>query len=234
MIRLAETIDALRPLCGSAFGCQILSSALAYGLSRPFAQFWTDGAAAYGMLDGVMRIAGAVEDPEEARSFLGAVGAAQVVCSAENGARLGLRAAARGAVLEKDLAGAPAPAEPAPVRAVYEVLAANGMAGDFEPFYLDLSHRLRHGAARASVLYAGGEAVAAAAAALAGETALVTAVAVLPAEQGKGYGGAVLRAVEAQLGGCRAYLLRAEHENERFYARRGYVQSGAWCAGVLE
>ena len=222
MIRLAETIDALRPLCGSAFGCQILSSALAYGLSRPFAQFWTDGAAAYGMLDGVMRIAGAVEDPEEARSFLGAVGAAQVVCSAENGARLGLRAAARGAVLEKDLAGAPAPAEPAPVRAVYEVLAANGMAGDFEPFYLDLSHRLRHGA------------VAAAAAALAGESALVTAVAVLPAEQGKGYGGAVLRAVEAQLGGCRVYLLRAEHENERFYARRGYVQSGAWCAGVLE
>ena len=152
MIRLAETIDALRPLCGSAFGCQILSSALAYGLSRPFAQFWTDGAAAYGMLDGVMRIAGAVEDPEEARSFLGAVGAAQVVCSAENGARLGLRAAARGAVLEKDLAGAPAPAEPAPVRAVYEGLAANGMAGDFEPFYLDISHRLRHGAARASVL----------------------------------------------------------------------------------
>ena len=151
------------------------------------------------MLDGVMRIAGAVEDPEEARSFLGAVGAAQVVCSAENGARLGLRAAARGAVLEKDLAGAPAPAEPAPVRAVYEVLAANGMA-----------------------------------AALAGESALVTAVAVLPAEQGKGYGGAVLRAVEAQLGGCRVYLLRAEHENERFYARRGYVQSGAWCAGVLE
>ena len=203
MIRLAETIDALRPLCGSAFGCQILSSALAYGLSRPFAQFWTDGAA-------------------------------QVVCSAENGARLGLRAAARGAVLEKDLAGAPAPAEPAPVRAVYEVLAANGMAGDFEPFYLDLSHRLRHGAARASVLYAGGEAVAAAAAALAGESALVTAVAVLPAEQGKGYGGAVLRAVEAQLGGCRAYLLRAEHENERFYALRGYMQSGAWCAGVLE
>ena len=109
-----------------------------------------------------------------------------------------------------------------------------GAAGDFEPFYLDLSHRLRHGAARASVLYAGGEAVAAAAAALAGESALVTAVAVLPAEQGKGYGGAVLRAVEAQLGGCRVYLLRAEHENERFYARRGYVQSGAWCAGVLE
>ena len=58
MIRLAETADALRPLCGSAFGCPILSAAAAYGFSRPFAQFWTDGAAAYGMLDGVMRIAG--------------------------------------------------------------------------------------------------------------------------------------------------------------------------------
>ena len=120
------------------------------------------------------------------------------------------------------------------MRAVYDVLAANDMAGEFEPFYLDLSHRLRHGAARASVLYAGGEAVAAAVAALAGESALVTAVAVLPAWQNKGYGGAVLRAVEEQLGGRRAYLLRAEHENERFYARHGYVPCGTWCAGVLE
>ena len=135
MIRLAETADALRPLCGSAFGCPILSAAAAYGFSRPFAQFWTDGAAAYGMLDGVMRIAGTVADPEEARAFLGAVGAAQVVCSAENGARLGLRVTARGAVLEKALSGAAAsPAEPAPVRAVYGVLAANDMAGEFEPF----------------------------------------------------------------------------------------------------
>lgn len=235
MIRLAETADALRPLCGSAFGCPILSAAAAYGFSRPFAQFWTAGAAAYGMLDGVMRIAGTVADPEEARAFLGAVGAAQVVCSAENGARLGLRVTARGAVLEKALSGTAAPpAEPVPVRAVYDVLAANDMAGEFEPFYLDLSHRLRHGAARASVLYAGGEAVAAAVAALAGENALVTAVAVLPAWQNKGYGGAVLRAVEEQLGGRRAYLLRAEHENERFYARRGYVPCGAWCTGVLE
>lgn len=235
MIRLAETADALRPLCGSAFGCPILSAAAAYGFSRPFAQFWTDGAAAYGMLDGVMRIAGTVADPEEARAFLGAVGAAQVVCSAENGARLGLRVTGRGTVLEKALSGAAAsPAEPAPVRAVYDVLAANDMAGEFEPFYLDLSHRLRHGAARASVLYAVGEVVAAAVAALAGENALVTAVAVLPAWQNKGYGSAVLRAVEEQLGGRRAYLLRAEHENERFYARRGYVPCGAWCAGVLE
>lgn len=234
MIRLAETADALRPLCGSAFGCPILSTAAAYGFSRPFAQFWTDGAAAYGMLDGMMRIAGTVADPEEARAFLGAVGAAQVVCSAENGARLGLRVTERGAVLEKALSGAASHRAPPSPRDVYGVLAANDMAGEFEPFYLDLSHRLRHGAVRASVLYAGGEAVAAAVAALAGENALVTAVAVLPAWQNKGYGGAVLRAVEEQLGGCRAYLLRAEHENERFYARRGYVPCGAWCAGVLE
>ena len=221
MIRLAETADALRPLCGSAFGCPILSAAAAYGFSRPFAQFWTDGAAAYGMLDGMMRIAGTVADPEEARAFLGA--------------RLGLRVTGRGTVLEKALSGAAAsPAEPVPVRAVYDVLAANDMAGEFEPFYLDLSHRLRHAAARASVLYAGGEAVAAAVAALAGENALVTAVAVMPAWQNEGYGGAVLRAVEEQLGGRRAYLLRAEHENERFYARRGYVPCGAWCTCVLE
>ena len=48
----------------------------------------------------MLRLAGTVADPEAARAFLGAVGAAQVVCSAENGARLGLRVTARGAVLE--------------------------------------------------------------------------------------------------------------------------------------
>ncbi len=147
------------------------------------------------------------------------------MCSAENGAQLGLRAAARGAVLEKDLAGAPAPRSLPPVRAVYEVLAANGMAGDFEPFYLDLSHRLRHGAARASVLYAGGEAVAAAAAALAGN-ALVTAVAVLPAEQGKGYGGAVLRRLRrSSAAAARICCARSTKTN-------GFTPSAAICRAV--
>ena len=62
---------------------------------------------------------------------------------------------------------------------------------------------------------------------------LITAVAVLPAEQRKGLGKRVMRQMEEKLFG-KVYLLRAENENERFYASLGYSPCGAWCAGVLD
>ena len=234
MIRLTESLDTLRPLCDSAFGCQILATAAAYGFVLPFAQFWTDGAAAYGKLDGVMRVAGTVEDVGEARAFLNAIGAARVFCSAENAEKLGLRVMERGVVLQKQLCGSAKDCAQPSVRDLYAVFAANNMVGEFEPFYLDLSHRLRHGAACAAEIRADGTAVAAAAAVYTEQHALITAVGVLPEQQRRGYGQAVLRAVEAQLGDRRAYVLRADQENERFYAQCGYVPCDTWCTGVLK
>ena len=40
--------------------------------------------------------------------------------------------------------------------------------------------------------------------------------------------------IEAQLGACTAYVLRAEQENEAFYASLGYVPCGVWRSGILE
>ena len=61
--------------CGSSpFGCQIRSKAQAYGFHQSFAQFWTDGEAAYGKTDGSVCIAGEITDADEARAFLRAVG----------------------------------------------------------------------------------------------------------------------------------------------------------------
>ncbi len=234
MIRLAESMEVLRPRCGSAFGCQILSTAAAYGFALPFAQFWTDNTAAYGKLDGVLRIAGTVANVDETRAFLGAVGAERVFCSLGNAEKLDLRILSRGVVLQKQLAGHKTERTAPSVRDLYTVFAANGMVGDFEPFYLDLSHRLRHDAACAAEIREQNTAVAAAAAVYADSSALITAVGVLPSRHRRGYGRAVLRAVESQLGERRAYVLRAERENERFYALCGYAPCGAWCEGVLK
>jgi len=67
MICLSETLDEIKILCeNSPFGCPIVSAAEAYGLEQPFARFWTDGHAAYSMLDGVMRIAGKILDAQKA------------------------------------------------------------------------------------------------------------------------------------------------------------------------
>ena len=235
MICLVQEMDELYSLCvDSPFGCQILSAAKAYGLDRVFAQFWTDETAAYGKLDGVMRICGTISDAEEAKAFLYAVGAEQVVCSAENAQILNLNIAERGVILTKQLAESTAVgAEEVSPRKVYDVLHACDMVGDFEPFYLDLSHRLRHDCAVCTALNEADSMAAAAVAVFGAECALITAVAVRPELQRKGLGKAVMRKLEEKLSG-RVYLLRAENENERFYASLGYMPCGTWCACVLE
>ena len=104
MIRLAENLEVLSaPYVSSPFGCQIRSKAQAYGFDKPFAQFWTDGEAAYGKTDGSVCIAGEITDAYEARAFLSAVGTNEVVCSAENAEKLGLNITESGAILQKVL-----------------------------------------------------------------------------------------------------------------------------------
>jgi GNAT superfamily N-acetyltransferase len=235
MIRLAETVDALKALCKkSPFGCSILSAAEAYGLERPFAQFWTDGHAAYSKLDGVVRICGTVTDAEEASAFLHAVGAEQIVCDADTAKALDLHIEDSGVVLYKDLPpGEDVPAEEVSVQDVYDVLRECDMVGEFEPFYLDVSHRVRHNTAFCTAMYSENEMTAAAVSVFGAECALITAVGVRPAHRRRGLGTAIKRKTEACLSG-RVYLFRAENENERFYASLGYEPCGTWCAGTLD
>ena len=162
--------------CGSSpFGCQIRSKAQAYGFHQSFAQFWTDGESAYGKTDGSVCIAGEIADADEARAFLSAVGTNEVVCSAENAEKLGLNITESGAILQKVLRNETVqPAEEISPREIYAVLKANDMVGEFEPFYLDLSHRMRHGTVRCAGVSANGKTVAVAAAVL-GESRNFTA-----------------------------------------------------------
>ena len=129
MIRLAENLEALfAPCVSSPFGCQIRSKAQAYGFHQSFAQFWTDGEAAYGKTDGSVCIAGEITDADEARAFLRAVGTNEVVCSAENAEKLGLNITESGAILQKVLRNETVhPAEEISPREIYDVLKANGM-----------------------------------------------------------------------------------------------------------
>lgn len=234
MIRLAEDLAVLRPLCrDSAFGCPIWSAAAAYGFDKSFVYFWTDDTAAYSLLDGVMRVCGTVTDAEEARAFMCAVGAKSVVCSRENAEALGLVITAQGEVLCKDLPDTQRVwREPPRLKPVYDVLASCDMVGAFEPFYLDLSHRVRHSAAAA---FASPEQTpkAVSVALFGADCSLISAVAVRGESRRQGLGTEIVQKTENALGG-RVYLLREENKNERFYASMGYRACGAWCAGNLE
>ena len=240
MIRLAESLETLYPLCkDSPFGCQIISAAEGYGTQRDFARFWADEAAAYSLMDGVMRIAGEITNPEETRAFLGAVGTQRVVCSEENAAKLSLPVEEKGVILDKDLpeaAGETSAADDSlSVRTVYTVLHACQMVGEFEPFYLDLSHRVRHGTACICGVTPRGEehAAAVSVAVLGRDAALLSAVGVLPEYRRKGLGTQAVKEMEARLSG-RVFLLREADKNERFYAALGYRPRGFWCQCTME
>lgn len=235
MIRLAEDLKTLSAPCGnSPFGCQIWSKAQAYGFDKIFAQFWTDGKAAYGKTDGSMCIAGEIADFEETRAFLSAVGVNEVVCSAENAEKLGLNITESGVVLQKEQHNEIVlPPEEISPREIYTVLKANNMAGEFEPFYLDLSHRMRHGTVRCAGITQDGKTVAVAAAVLGEHASLISAVAVLPELHRRGHGREVVNLIEHMLPSGTVYVLREKDKNEAFYSTLGYMPCGVWAQGNL-
>lgn len=123
--------------------------------------------------------------------------------------------------------------QPSP-RVIYPILeACRGPyfpVPSFEPFYLDLSHRFRHGAAAGVVLEEAGVAAACAvAAAVTEEAALFTAVAVRPEFRRKGLGRKAVEQLGSHLPGREMYLFRAKEENQAFYAGLGFVPRGGWA-----
>ena len=221
----------LRRLCqGSAFGCKLAAVEAAYGFHRDFARFWTDGFAAYGQLDGALTLAGTPQDPEEAAAFIRMLGAEALLGPQAVLESLGLSPSLTGPVLVKRLA--PGAARPQPdirLPTAYRLLAGAGLAGPWEAFYLDLSHRLRHGAARALVIEAGGRpAGCAVAGAVTEQEAVLSALGVEPEFRRKGLGTALVQGIASMLPGRTLYALRKDGANEGFYAQLGFQEAGRW------
>lgn len=218
-------------LCrGSPFGCRLAGVARAYGFSRDFARFWVGGGGAYGLLDGQISLAGRPRDLEEARQFLGALGPGSVFCERELAAGLGLESTLEGAVMAKDVPGGPAEAFPTPgLMEVSGLLLETGMAVAAEPLYLDLSHRIRHGAALALGERRDGELIGCAVvSAVVDGGAVLSALAVREGWRGRGVGKLLVGRVERALPGHRLYVFRESGKNRAFYNRLGFTETGRW------
>lgn len=219
-------------LCqGSAFGCKLAASAHAYGFDLEFARFWYSGTAAYGLLDGVLSLAGQPEDVEEARAFLDFLGPGQVFGPVGVLRALGLHPTEGGLVLAKSLpVGREERPPPAPeIPAIWRLLTGAGMTLDREAFHLDLSHRLRHGAALALGCWKEGRLAGCAVVSLPpGQEALLSALVVEEGFRGQGLGSELLKQTERYLPGRRLYLLREAGKNREFYKNRGFQVQGRW------
>lgn len=218
----------------TAYGCKIASIAASYGFDKSFACFWldTESDVAFCMVDGAMLISGTILHTEETRSFLKAVGAREILCAVKNAEAMNLPADGTGDVLRKLAAeevGGAAAEENVSIREIFGLLEETGMVEEFEPFYLDLSHRLRHGGARVITSRdKEGLRGCAVVSAISEQAAILSAVAVREDCRRQGVGSDLVRRAEAGLGGKWIYIFRDKDRNREFYKSLGYGKADTW------
>ncbi len=238
MIQFVENDEQKRRLRqlaeGSAFGCKMSALIRSYGFDKGFVCFWLEDKSdcAYCLVDGLLIVSGEIGDGEEAREFLRAIGPEAVMAPASAAKTLGLAPTAQGEVLKKDLPPGPPPPPSggeAPIRDIYGLLDKCGMAGEFEPFYLDLALKLRRGTALALTDYREGAlAGCVVVSAISQQGAVLSALAVEERLRGQGIGSGLLRQAEERLSGKTLYIFREEAENEAFYRKQKYAHEDGW------
>lgn len=240
MIRLQEDwqSETLQAVCrGTAFGTRILSGAQMYG-GYPFTDLWMqDGCAAILRLDGALtvEVCGA-PDWDELREFLGMVSAQSLLCERGVMDRLGFPSQEGGVVLgcSRRLGGARPAGEIPKLVAVYECLrlceSPSFPVPPWEPFYLDVSHRLRHGGLHLEARQENGMLLGCAmTVAETSHMAVLGAVAVHPEHRGKGLGRTLVQALLAQLPQPQVTLLCAQNGPRTFYERLGFQEQAHWA-----
>ncbi|MCH4238892.1 MAG: hypothetical protein LKF71_01260 [Oscillospiraceae bacterium] len=241
MIQQAAGLATLVPFDKDAFGCSMISTAQAYGMSTAAAQFWVGNGFAVRRQDSTVTLCGEVPQAsaEELREFLSCIGMRTLVCSQQNSHILSLPTAETGA--EMELAGqisAPpeklhfASAVPAEddlrLREMYEVLSAcaapDFQVTPFEPFYLDMSHRIRHRAVVCAGAYRQGKLCACASAALSPARMLLFGGAALPQVRGTGAFAAVLAGLVQKAAQNRAVSLLCGEYLRQHYQTFGFIE----------
>lgn len=242
-----ENEEEFRARCeNNALGTRIFGTYTAYGNETPGVGFWLAPGLCLGQTDDAVTLCGIPGDgqAEELREFLQMLGARVLVCAPAAAEQLHLRALSRGEAMVRPGEGAVLPvggflrAEELQLRRLGSFLKKcetdTFRAPAEEGFYLDFSHRLRHGAADGAMVLQKGEIAACALAGAVTEAdALISAVAVLPQVRRQGLGREAVLSLCARLGNRRCHVLRAENENEAFYRALRFVPHGAWAECVL-
>lgn len=176
---------------------------------------------------------------DELAGFLYGIDADQMLCTMETAQQLGKFPIATGPILllEKQkpvLSNVDFTLNPS-IRELYAVLkdceSEHFSVPNWEPFYLDLSHRTRHERALSVGLRnEQGKLIACAiAAALTEDAAILTSVCVLPVYREQGVGTKLVQAMLSQLPQKRVYVFRSAGENAAFYEKLEFTPVSSWA-----
>lgn len=227
------------------FLCRVFSMVQMYG-AYSFAECWiqiqaeSEYPTAYvTKMDGVLSLAvSEYANFDEISSFIGAVGADLIICSEECSMQMGIIPIRTGSILKFNRQ--PVQAQNItinpPLQEVYKILQACAdetfIPPLFEPFYLDMSHRIRHGGAKMTGVIRQEQLIACAM--TVAETdmiAIIGGVAVHPDYRRSRFGTMVVRGLLylcAQQNQKHVYVYCNTSENKQFYQALGFVNYGAW------
>lgn len=216
------------------FACRILSQLLAYGTGERFLEHWVQlegdkPTAAISRIDGNMTVF-CEKANEELTEFINAVGFGTILADKHvfpqywSGEAV-MRLACKAEIKATEGNGTEIEQNPT-IREVYSVLERCMGAGfevpDFDSFYPDMSHRVRHGLARIFALRVGGQAVACCmTSAETNSCAIVSGVATLPKMRGKGYAGKLITEMIKTLGDKEVFVFCRE-DLISFYSKLGF------------
>lgn len=99
---------------------------------------------------------------------------------------------------------------------------------DFESWYVDLSHRIRHNCSKAFTLNVGSEIVSSGIfSSIWKNDAILTSVNTVPEYRNMGYGSVLVSEMICDIKG-NVYLMRDKNKNEGFYNKLGFENIGIW------
>ncbi len=99
---------------------------------------------------------------------------------------------------------------------------------DFDAWYVDISHRIRHNAAKAYAFSIDDEIISSAIfSSIYNDDAIITAVQTKPEYRNKGYASALVSAMCCDVRG-KVYLMRENNKNESYYKKLGFENCGKW------
>ncbi len=201
---------------------------LAYGLGYDFCRFYRQDDIFVSSLDGSFVLCGDNADVGELSAFLRISGFSDVFCSEKLGRSLSADLGGRSVYVHlMKYNGDDYSCELSDDTALSDVYKILGDSFDieFEPWYLDMSHRIRHGISRCYT--ADGCSTVTVQHNINGE-ALISQVATLQAERGKGRASALLKSVCTLLRPSDVFVL-CEDKLVPFYKNVGFVSAGKKC-----
>lgn len=234
MIKKIENINELKNYKSyDIYSLRILSLLSAYGTSYDFASFYKQTCgeeitALISRLDYDLTISKSNADEDELIQFIGALGYSSCLCSGlknyyhpyNEGVIMKTRTKAEFTMPYVEIDEYPKLMDLFNIED-YDV-------SQFESWYVDVSHRIRHNCAKAYSLNVNGELVSSAIfSSINNNDAILTAVKTVPEFRRMGYASVLVSNMLHDIKG-NVYLMREKDKNENFYKKLGFENIGIW------